>query len=114
MSFIAWLQEGGDYVIVLAAIVSAICAICAAVYRAYKFFRSPHDKLEEKVDDGIKRHEHYDKCLDNDNKRINYLDGGYRLMLRALMQLITHELDGKHVDKLEETRDAIHDYLIEN
>lgn len=56
--------------------------------------------------------EHVDECLDRDNKRLQKLEECLPLLLKGMKQLITHELDGNHVDKLEEVRDEMDNYLI--
>lgn len=61
-----------------------------------------------------------DDWLASDKKRIESLERRQddferqnRLQLKALMQLMTHEIDGDHVERLAEVRDEINTYLIE-
>lgn len=67
-------------------------------------------EMSEKCDEHC---EHVDDCLDRDLKRLNQQDVAINLLLRGMLQLMTHELDGNHVDKLEAARDDIQNYLIE-
>lgn len=86
----------------------ALLAIWNTVWtsvRNYREARKPRD--EEKA-----RLAEVEKHLDNDNRRLNELEQSNRLVLRALSQLIDHELDGNHTDKLEKARDDINEYLI--
>lgn len=91
---------------------SVLLAVCAAITCAggalavVQRVRKPGRDMAATVD-------HHAACLDRDNKRIADLEDSNRLMLRAQMQLITHEIDGNHVDKLIEVRDAMERFLIE-
>lgn len=70
------------------------------------------DKLNETVD----RHS---ELLDNDNKRLEAdrehlddLEKSNRLVLRGISQLIEHEVHGNNTEKIQATKEAIDDYLI--
>lgn len=65
----------------------------------------PVDTLEQKVD------EHEEK-LSRDHKRLNDLEDGNRIMMRAMMAILSHEINGNSVDKLTAAMDEIHNYLV--
>lgn len=90
---------------VMLAAVGAYNIVSTAV-RNWREQHAPADALRAKVE------EHGQK-LDNDHRRLTTLEEVNALQLKALLQLITHELDGNHVDKLAEVRDEIQNYLIE-
>lgn len=67
-------------------------------------------------DEKLKRH---DEMLDNDNRRLKSLeehqvetDEAMRIMMKSMLALMSHELDGNHRDELENARDNLHDYLL--
>lgn len=113
MDFWTWLVQFADYLLYLAGLVGAIGVAASWVYKIIAAARKPHKELEEHVESLAKEHQHYDDCLKRDKQRLDEIEGDDKLILRALMQLIAHELDGNHVDKLAEVRDRIHDHLIE-
>ena len=117
MSMMQWLAQGGDYVLAVCGVMVVLGAALAYIGKwlsALKRHASrPHDELKEHVEGLAAQHRHYDACLKRDKERLDQIDADDKLVLKALMQLITHELDGNHVDKLAEVRDAIHDHLIE-
>jgi hypothetical protein len=51
--------------------------------------------------------------LDNDNKRLNTLENGQKVMLRGINALISHEINGNSADKLNKSQNEIMEYLIE-
>lgn len=51
--------------------------------------------------------------LDRDNKRLNTLENGQKVMLRGINALISHEINGNSIDKLNKSQSEIMEYLIE-
>lgn len=58
------------------------------------------------------RLDRHDELLANDNKRLGELEESNRLMLRAISQIIEHEVSGNHTEQLKKVRDDINSYLI--
>ena len=113
MELVDWMRQGGDYLLVVCAAVAVVCTAAQWAWRVAKAASKPREDIEAKLDGAIAQHGHFDECLRRDKRRLDGIEESEKLMLRALMQLITHELDGNHVDKLAEVRDAIQDHLIE-
>ncbi|MBR1445457.1 MAG: hypothetical protein IJ586_00010 [Alloprevotella sp.] len=67
--------------------------------------RKPQDDLRAMV-------ESHGKMLAKDKERLDDLEESNRLVLRAISQLIEHELTGNHNKQLTEVKDDINDYLI--
>ena len=49
----------------------------------------------------------------NDKNRLDAIEEGNRYMQRAMLALLSHNLDGNHTQQMEKARDDLHDYLIE-
>lgn len=54
-----------------------------------------------------------DEKLDSDNRRIKHLEEGNKVKCKALMALLSHEINGNSSDKLEKALSELNDYLIE-
>lgn len=67
---------------------------------------APVNNLEEQVK------EHEDK-LKRDHERLNELENGNRIMMRAMMAMLSHEINGNSDDKLKASLDEIQKFLIE-
>lgn len=93
---------------VLLLVVDVYIRVMTAVktYREEKGRRNhPVDALEAKVD------EHEEK-LKKDYARLNELEEGNRIMMRAMMALLSHDINGNSDDKLKESLEEIQQYLI--
>ena len=103
------------FMFVLMSICGGIVAIAAAVAVVVKFYKWARKGTDENTD---KLDEHY-KWLASDKRRIESLESKQdeaeaqnKLMLKALVTLMSHELDGNHTKQLGEVRDEIQNYLI--
>ena len=54
-----------------------------------------------------------DQKLDKDNKRIESLEEGNKVICRALIAMLSHEINGNSKDKLQTALSDLQDYLIE-
>lgn len=99
-------------VIVLMALCTLIILIGNAANVIKQIFQ-PKNVIESRLNNVEQRLDHVDACLKNDKVNIEGIICDGKLMLRAVCQLITHEIDGNHVGKLCEIRDEIEEYLIE-
>jgi hypothetical protein len=78
----------------------------------YRWFKKPDINRDEK----IKGH---DEKLDNDNRRLNELEKkqveteeALQILMKGMLALMTHSIDGNHTEELEKARDDMHEYLI--
>ena len=118
-----WLAQGQVYVVGFASLVTALTVIVGAVLGIYAFFKKRSEKPHESIQDELNRHssrlDKHDEYFGRDNENIRDMQTEMRemrnvnrLLVRGMMQLITHELDGNHVDMLTAVRDDMNDYLI--
>lgn len=89
---------------VLLAIAAGVVTVGGALSVIERFTRKPHGIVEK-----VRLHE---ERLDRDHKRLNELESSSRLIMRGIMQLMNHELDGNHIAQLKAVRDEIEKYLI--
>lgn len=72
----------------------------------------PVTTLEEKIDkQGEIIGDHAEK-LRRDYERLNELEDGTRIMMRALMAILSHDVSGNSIDKLKESMEEIHRFLL--
>ncbi len=98
----------------------AIAAGIVAIGGAYTFIEHLVDKASvksHKVEDKVAEHdrviEKHAEYLNKDKQRLDDMEDSNKLIMRGLMQLMTHEIDGNHVDQLQKARDDINRYLID-
>ena len=108
MSDITFGQLAGLAALVLV-LVGAYNTIMNAV-RNYREEKSRKDKpvssLEAKVND-------HEERLGRDDRRINDLEESNRIIMRALMAMLSHEINGNSDEKLRASYDEIQQFLID-
>ena len=97
----------------LAALVLVLVGAYNTIMSAVKNYRdekkrkdAPVSTLETKVN------EHEEK-LKRDHERLTDLEDINRIILRALMAMLSHEINGNSDDKLKDSFDEIQKYLIQ-
>ena len=93
------------FIVVLLAILAFIVLI-GNVIKTFKNWKKPKDDFDtwrRSVDDK----------LDKDNRRIRHLEEGNKVKCRALMALLSHEINGNSTDKLTSALSDLNDYLID-
>ena len=53
-----------------------------------------------------------DQKLDNDNRRLNRNEDSERITQRALLALLSHGIDGNHLDQMQKAKDELQNHLI--
>ena len=98
-------EQWKDFIIVLVAI-GGLIVLAGNVWKTFKQWRQPSDDLN------VWRTE-VDRKLDNDNKRLQVIEDGNKVMTRGILALISHELNGNSADKLKASQQEITNYLID-
>lgn len=105
-----------SFVIVLLTLCGAVAAVGGAITLLAKLYRWARKPVIENTE-ALQKHEQH---LANDNHRIERLEDQVeeaskqnKLILSALVELLQHEIDGNHVDKLKDRAADIQSYLME-
>ena len=94
-----------DFIIVAVAILAFI-VLLGNVVKTLKEWRKPGmSEAEWRKDVDVK--------LDSDNRRIKSLEDGNRVVCKALIALLSHEINGNSNDKLQKALSDLNNYLIE-
>lgn len=83
------------------------------VMTAIKTYRDEKRRKSQPVDTLEERVQEHEVKLKRDHERLNELEDGSRIMMRALMAMLSHEISGNSVDKLKKSMDEIQSYLID-
>lgn len=94
-----------DFIIVATAIL-AFVVLLGNVWKTIKEWRKPGMSEAEWRRD-------VDRKLDSDNKRIECIETGNKAQCRALIALLSHEINGNSKDKLQNALTELQEYLIE-
>lgn len=94
-----------DFVIVAAALLGFVVLLG-------NFWKTMHEWRKPKMDETEWKRE-VDGKLANDNKRLKTLEDGNKAVCHALIALLSHEINGNSIDKLQHALDGLNEYLIE-
>ena len=94
-----------DFVIVLLAIMAFI-VLLGNVIKVFKDWSNPA-MSEAEWRRGV------DETLEENNARIDTLETGNRVICKALLAIMSHEINGNSTDKLQKAMNDLNDYLIE-
>ena len=94
-----------DAVIVAVAIMGAIVLV-GNVVKVFKDWGKPR-MSEAEWRRGV------DSSLKDNGERIETLEDGNRAICKALIALLSHEINGNSIDKLQKALSDLNDYLIE-
>lgn len=94
-----------DFIDILLKICGGIGIIYTAGNALAKIF-SPYKKLEETV----KKHDGY---LDNDDKRLKYIEKSNKLNLKCMLALIDHEITGNGINNMSDLKKEVQEFLVE-
>lgn len=95
-----------------AAVILLMIGIYNTIMTAIKNAREEKKRRNQPVntlEDTVKDH---GEKLAKDHERLNNLEDGNRVIMRALMALLSHEVNGNSDDKLKASLDEIQQYLI--
>lgn len=95
-----------DFVIVLLAIMAFI-VLLGNVVKVIKEWRTPGLTVNQWRTE-------MDENMRDNNERIKKVEDGNKVIMKALIAMMNHEINGNSVDKLQKALSELNDYLIDN
>ena len=95
-----------DFVIVALAILAFIVLLGNAI-KTLKDWRKPSD-------DANRWRNEMDESMADNTERIKKVEDGNKAIMKALIAIMNHEINGNSVDKLQKALGELNDYLIDN
>lgn len=102
-----------EQLVALAAIVLILVGAYNTIMSAIKTYREEKRRKDAPVSDletQVKKHE---ERLGRDHVRLNELEESNRIIMRALMAMLSHEIHGNSDEQLKASFDEIQKFLIE-
>jgi hypothetical protein len=101
-----------NYVAFACMVVTTLGGAGVIIIAVIKWLKKPDTTRDET----LKKH---DELLDNDNKRLKVLEErqraleeGNKVLMKSMLALMSHEIDGNHAEELKLARDDLQEYLI--
>lgn len=96
----------------LCAAITVIGGAGAMLSKLIAKHREPDKKQNERLDNLEKKVESFEKMFDNDNRRLNEIEEGNRVIQQSILALLSHAINGNDTDGLIRARDDLQGYLI--
>lgn len=91
------------------AVVGGLLVLMNFVDKIASWVKPSKDK-DKSIDQRLAEHE---RMLTADKKRIDGIENGTNILIKANLALINHEITGNGIENLKKTRDSLQDYLID-
>ena len=99
----------------LVGIFSAIGVIAAGIswiIKGHRALKAPEVRQDERLTALEKRVAEHDEYFKRDKLRLEAIEDGNRVSLRALRALMAHSIDGNETDALKKAKEDLDEYLI--
>lgn len=84
----------------------------AIIISIIKWAHKPTDSRDDRLnkhDEELKRHQ---ELLERDHVRLSELEEGNKILMRSMLALMSHAIDGNNTEELKRARDDMQEYLI--
>ena len=94
-------------------VVLALLGAYTTIMNAVKTYREEKQRKDAPVNTMEQQVRNHDEQLQREHERIEDLEESNRIIMRALMALLSHEINGNSDDRLRASFDEIQAYLID-
>ena len=94
-----------QYVSFACVIITTLGGAGAIIISIVKWWKQPDKDRDEMLNE-------HEKKLDNDHKRLMELEESNKIMMQSMLALMSHAIDGNHIEDLRQARDDLQKYLI--
>ena len=88
-------------------------AVITLIKTAIGKAKSPNETQNKRLDNHEIRLNELEVSLKKERKRIDNLEDGQRILMKAILALLAHGIDGNAIDKMQSAKDALEEFLIE-
>jgi hypothetical protein len=84
----------------------------AVIIGLIKWFKKPDQTRDEKVKEHEETLKKHTELLERDHRRLQALEEGNKIMMQSMLALMSHSIDGNHIEDLKQARDDLQKYII--
>ena len=103
-----WLQ----YTIVVCAGLLTVLNLVNTISQLVNKTKQPTTNLENRVVEIERKISRYDEMFGRDKARLDSFDGGMKVMIKALLAIMKHDLDGNNTDALKQASAELQEYMV--
>lgn len=107
------LPESLQMIVTCASAIVTLSAAATVFITMYRGAKKPNEIQDQRLDRLEERMKILEDRLSSDDVRLNSIERGNRVTQRALLALLSHEIDGNHTEGLKSARDELQNYLLD-
>ena len=107
------LPESLQMIVTCASAIVTLSAAATVFITMYRGAKKPNEIQNQRLDKLEERMQKLEDRLESDNTRLNNIEQGNRATQRALLALLSHEIDGNYTEGLKSARDELQNYLLD-
>lgn len=102
-----------DNILQFCSVFTSLATVITLIYAAAKFAYRPEKNQNQRITALEERIKIIENHLDKDNVRLNSIERGNRVTQEALLALLSHSIDGNHLDELRKAEVNLKAYLLD-
>ena len=99
-------------VIAVCSLITGIAAVIAVIVSLVKKAKEPNNVQNARLDRCENEIENLRDLLKEDNRRVEKIEEGNRIMQRCMLALLSHGIDGNDIAGMKKAKEDLQDYLI--
>ena len=107
------LPESLQMIVTCSSAIVTLSAAATVFITMYRVAKKPNEIQDQRLDLLEEKMKVLEERLSTDNIRLNAIERGNRVTQRALLALLSHEIDGNHTEGLKSARDELQNYLLD-
>lgn len=105
-------KELMECIVLIWACISAIIGMIGLIINRINKHKKPNEIQNKRLDAIEERLKKFDEMFMNDNNRMGYIEDSNSVILRSLLALLSHGIDGNNVDDMRKAKKELEEYLI--
>lgn len=81
------------------------------IVKGVRAVQAPDRRQDERIKNAEERLDKHDRLFDNDNKRLKTAEEESRILMRAMMAMLDHGIDGNHIEPMKASKAEINNFL---
>lgn len=99
-------------ILAVAGAISTLGSAANWIVKLIQAIKAPNAQQNKEIAELQEWRKGVDQKLDNDNRRLNKKEDSDRITQRSILALLSHGIDGNHIDQMVKARDALQEHLI--
>lgn len=96
----------------VSSLIMSIVALIGWIVSVIRKAKAPTALQNQRLDELEKTVKRHDELFLNDLRRFESMEAGNRIMLKCMLSLLSHGIDGNDIESMQKAREELNEYLI--